>query len=383
MTQSKPSAYIAVASMTPDDATTAIFFRNLTDRAPLRIFSSSAGSVTHPVHAGRAVGAVVRALAGASALILVRSLLEFGNLSSCAGWLGIPRYYFADDNFMLLREEAGVPDSRWYRAYSLDRVRGALRDFAGVLLATPTLVDYFDRERLHHRTLLYPPIAGPALPCARDAEVLTVAFFGGLHRRDAFLSYVYPAVRRLAEQRDVRLVAVGIDAAQVPPERRLHVIALAYNACYDDALREVASHGIDVIVHPGSETGHHVFKNTHMIINAHALGTVPIFSRIPPYDTIGDDRVALVCENSEEAWYEALARVASNPALAESIRSHVASYCATHFGGSPNLELMSMLLRDHPRPRAATRAARLLSGAAFRGLGLGHDVMTRSFKRSA
>ncbi|MGH9387141.1 MAG: hypothetical protein ACRD2N_22965 [Vicinamibacterales bacterium] len=385
MTQGDSSPYIAVASMAPDDATTAIFFRNLADRAPLRIVSSSVGALTHARHAGRAISAVASTLAGASALILVRSLLEFGNLSSCARWLGIPRYYFTDDNFMMLREEA-VDDSHWYGAYSVGRVRHALGDFSGVLLATPTLLDYFDRERLHDRTLHYPPIAGPLLDRGprREPEVLTVGFFGGHHRRDAFLEYVYPALRRWAEQRDVRLVAAGFDARQVPSTGRLQVVALPYNGHYSDALHELGSHSIDVLVHPGRRTGHHhAFKNTHVIVNAHALGAVPIFSRIPPYDAIGDDRVALLCENSAEAWYEALARVASNPALREAIRSRMAEYCATHFGGARNLEVMSMLLRDHPRPTAATRTARLLSGAAFRGLGLGHQLMARSFKRLA
>src|SRR5262245_14646322 len=156
-----PSAYVVVSSLTPRDATTTLFFGHLADRAPLRIASSFIGGARRQLFAPRATSALARVLAGASAVVVVRGLFEFDSLAICAGWLQIPRYYFADDNFIVLREDAGVADARWFNDYSAGRVRAALAGFAGVMLATPSLMDYFREHRLHDRLALFPPVAGP------------------------------------------------------------------------------------------------------------------------------------------------------------------------------------------------------------------------------
>ena len=58
-------------------------------------------------------------------------LFSFGSLSGCAGLLKVPRYYFLDDNLMLLREEPEVYGPYWSQ-YTDDGIRDALKGFAGV-----------------------------------------------------------------------------------------------------------------------------------------------------------------------------------------------------------------------------------------------------------
>jgi glycosyltransferase involved in cell wall biosynthesis len=377
-----PNAYVLVSSLTPHDATTTLFFDHLSGRAPLQIASVSGGSLPR-LGSEKATGSLARALAGASALIVVRGLFEFDRLAICSRWLNIPRYYFVDDNFIVLRDDAGVADARWFKDYSIERVRDALKSFAGVLLATPSLVKYFRDHRLHERTILFPPVAPSALPAAasRSGGTVTVGFFGGLHRREPYLRFVYPALQRLAREQPLRLVVAGIDRRDLPSDARLPTEFLDYNPSYTDGLRAMAAYGIDVLAHPGSFHVHNAFKNTHVLINAQTLGAVPVFSVGPPYDEIANDGVALLSENTADAWYAALGRVAADVTLRESMRTRLAAYCATHFSGRENLEMIATILREHPAPTAGLRSMRLLLGIPFQGLSLGQHVMSRAFAR--
>jgi glycosyltransferase involved in cell wall biosynthesis len=372
----------------PDDATTTLFFGNLRDRAPLRIASSFAGGARRRLISGGGASSLASVLADASALVVVRGLFEFDSLAICARWLDVPRYYFVDDNFIVLREDAGVADARWFKDYSIDRVRRALTSFAGVLLATPSLVDYFREHRLHDRLTLYRPVAGEVLAGAvREGlgevrgSACTIGFFGGLHRREPFMQFVYPALRRLAETHAIRLVVAGIDRRELTPDARLPVDFLDYNPSYSEGLRAMAAYGIDVLAHPGSFHVHNAFKNTHVLINAAALGAVPVFSCGPPYDDIADAGVALLCENTEDAWHAALSQVIENGSLRETIGRRLSTYCQTHFSGRENVDVIASILREHPAPTRATRSMRRMLGVPLQRLSLGQHVMTRALGR--
>lgn len=329
--------YVVVASLLKQDAMCALFFSNLR-RAPLRIVQFGRDPLAAP-------------LSGASALIVIRGLFEFGNLIRCARRLGIPRYYFLDDNFMLIREEAEQYGSS-YDLYTNDRVRATLADFSGVLLATESLISYFRDYELHPRLCYYPPVSGSRLTLPADAaRPLSVAFFGGAHRRGPFLNLVYPALRRLAANRPVRLIAAGIEGGAMPKAPNLEVLCLPYNPSYESALRAVADVGVDILVHPSDNSANNIFKNPHVLINARAIGATPIFSDTAPYDSVAAEGISLTAAASEEAWFRALSTLADDAGLRASIYRRLASYCETHFGGHRNREVIDRMLAAHPQPR--------------------------------
>ncbi len=140
--------YALVVSLQPLDAPTTLFFGHL-----LRVWPDAVRVVLY----GR--DDIAGPLSAASAVVLVRGLFEFAGVTRCARALRIPLYYFLDDNFIVLRAQGGI-EAAFVARYSAEAVRTALRGFAGVLLATPALVDHFAAERLHPRLFLYPPIAG-------------------------------------------------------------------------------------------------------------------------------------------------------------------------------------------------------------------------------
>ncbi len=360
--------YLLVASLQKADPMCALFFGHLAGRAALHIIQYGRDHIAGP-------------LSGASALVIIRGLFEFGNLAACARRLGIPTYYFLDDNFMLIREEVGTY-GRLCERYTHDAVRDALSKYAGVLLASEALVAYFREQQLHQHLILYPPVQGPAVsPPPAGSRPFTIAFFGGGHRRLSFIQHVYPAVCRLAAAQPVRLVAVGVDCTALPACEGVEVVTPAYDAAYDQAIASVARRGIDVLVHPSNETANNIFKNPHVLINARAIGAVPVFTNTAPYDAVAGAGIAALCGNTADEWFGALNRLAQAPPLRAAMLSALATYCDVRFGGAHNLDVLDAILQAHPQPAEPARLRRRLTGAACLGYGHLRSRLNRRWQR--
>ncbi len=368
--------YALIATVARHDATTTLFFDHLAARVPLRFYERAIRDRANPLATVRSELAAAVPLAAATALVVVRGLFELGSLAATARRAGIPCYYFVDDNFMVLRDEPQFMDAPHAAAYTLDRVRAALRGFSGVWCSTASLIDYFREHRLHDALHLYPPVAGPSAPAksGSDSAVINVAFFGGEHRREPFMRYVFPALCRLAASRPVTLFAVGIDLEGVAAAPQLTVTPVAYNRSYPKALRDLAARDVDVLVHPSSDTLNNLYKNPHFLINARALGATPIFSDVAPYKALASENVCVLCQNTEDAWFAALNRVAGDAALRSAFRARLATYCEQHFDGSANLRLLEEVLSTHAAPTAIARAARVVPMAAGLAWGLAREA---------
>ncbi len=328
-------------------------------------------------------------LSAAAAVVLVRGLFELDAVSRCARALRIPLYYFLDDNFIVLREQRGS-GAAFVEPYSTENVREALGGFSGVLLASSPLVDYFAENGLHSRLLLFPPTEGDQVkspaPAARPR--VHIAFFGGRHLHACFLRTIVPAVRRVARRRPVTLIAVGV-GEQIDASEGLMVVHQPYDESYMRAIRRLADQRVDVLVHPAAaDLANNAFKNPHALISANALGAVPIVSNRAPYDRFQSEGVALLCEDSEDSWYHALVQVAEDD-TASAIRMRLATFCAEHFGGGPNLEIINGMLRERIPParwstpwRAAVARAILLMNRAGRAVSRARRIM-RSQKAAA
>jgi glycosyltransferase involved in cell wall biosynthesis len=368
--------YALIATVVRHDATTTLFFDHLAARVPLRFYERAIRNRANPLTTVRSEVKAAVPLAGATALVVVRGLFEFRSLAATARRAGIPCYYFVDDNFMVLRDEPQFVAAPHAAAYALDRVRAALRGFSGVWCATPSLIEYFRERRLHDALHYYPPVAGPSAPAksGSDSAVTNVAFFGGEHRREPFMGYVFPALCRLAASRPVTLFAVGIDLEGVAAAPQLTVTPVAYNRSYPEALRDLAARDVDILVHPSSDTLNNLYKNPHFLINARAVGATPIFSDVAPYNTLMSEDVCVLCENTEDAWFVALNRVAGDASLRSALRDKLATYCEQHFDGSANLRLLEGVLSTHEAPTAIARTARVVPMAAGLAWGLAREA---------
>lgn len=356
------SRYVLAVSLEPLDATTTLFFGHLGDQAAgaLRVVRCDAADLAEQ-------------LAGATAVVLVRALFEMEKVEWACRVLGVPLYYFVDDNFMVLREQSGAW-SPFVSRYSVANVRARLRGFAGVMLSSPALVEYFDRERLHSTLILFPPVGWPQ-PLPRQASrpaTLGIGFFGGSHLHSTFREVVMPAIERLAATRPVRLIIAGLDTA-IAASPGLTIAPQPYDASYAGGLASLGRSGIDVLVHPSvAGLANNQYKNPHALISAHALGAVPVVSDRPPYDQLRDEGVVLRCGDTVESWHTALTMAADADAGGR-IRTQLATYSASNFAGQVNRQVVDGILASHPAPVAGAMrwrrivAAACLSAARLRG----------------
>lgn len=318
------SDYVLAVSWHPEDATTTLFFEHLRRR------SSRAVRIVSPRQPGLA-----RLIAEAVAVVVVRALFECREVAWSARLAGVPCYYFIDDNFVILREQGGEP-AKYVQAYSLPAVRNALRRFAGVLVATDPLLEYFRREAVHKRLFQFPPCAVPDAPFDRPASPsLRVAFFGGQHLRAKVLERLVPVVRQLALRTPTQLILMGV-TAEVPDSPGVTVTRPPYEPSYSGGLNVLARTGVDVLVHPSADgMQNNSYKNPHALITAHALGAALVTSNAAPYAQLRDERVALLCEDDDESWLQALRSVSSDDQRHPWV-SRIAAYCERHFDGRVN-----------------------------------------------
>lgn len=343
----KTQPYVAAVSLEPLDASTTLYLGHLAERM--------AGALKVVRHGDPELGKTV---ANASAVVLVRALFELEGVFQAARALRIPLYYFVDDNFVLLREQAG-PWSPFVRRYSAQNVRHRLRSFHGVLLSSDALLDYYTAEHLHHDLHRFPPIEWRqqlSRPPASTTGV-SIAFFGGLHLHGIFLTGILPAVRRLALERPVTLIAAGVNEG-IEPSPGLKVIAQPYDISYARGLGRLAETGVDILVHPSAPgLNNSRYKTPHALISANAIGAIPVVSDSPPYSDLRSAGVALLRDDSADSWYAALAQL-STPAERVPVGERLRQFCASHYGGRLNREVVDRMLSLHRSPPARWRGVR-------------------------
>ena len=323
---------------------------------------------------------------GASAVVFVRYLFDCLDYLGdeplpVARWLewarklGVPHYYFLDDNLMTLSREEAYRAA--WGAFTDERLREELRSFSGVLLSSAPLIDYFKEHGLHDRIFEFPPIGGAGLRRgvpARDRagdRPLRLAYFGGGHRVGPLEQWVLPAVARVAAEKPVELLvtvseerASGIQAfAESTPGVRF--TWLPFSLSYEAALRRLADHAPDVLLHPSSVTANNRYKTLNVLLNALDLGAIPLVSDTPPYDGLRGHPALFLCADDPESWAKSLRAVRDDPFACEPARRALLDLCAERFDGRVNAGVLTRILASHPCPGPALREARARRAVAL------------------
>jgi len=305
--------------------------------------------------------ALAAALGGASAIVFVRGLFEFKELVSCAERLGIPRYYFLDDHFIVIREQGGEA-ARFARDHSAENVARFLTGFKGVLVSTAPLEEDFRKRQLHTRLMRFPPTAIPPVVKAPTRQPPRIAFFGGSHLHAALRTSILPAIRKLAAEQPVTLVGVGV-TTPIEPAVGLTVESWPYQSSYLQGVAALGGAGVNILAHPVAPgLPGNIFKNPHALITANAIGAVPVVSDAPPYSDLQGQGVAILCADSVDAWYRGFKAAAG--ATAAETSSRLADYCSTHFDGTVNERVWDDILAASPSPSPATATVRTAAIAA-------------------
>lgn len=286
---------------------------------------------------------------GAQAVILCRDLISptTQKLLRILRTLKIPMYYFTDDNFVVLSGE--IPEMK---EYTIENLRGWLQDFSGVLVSTPSLAEYFLREKIHSRVHIFPPVlpdrtwfdvsASPSKP----AGVFRIGIISGAHRYKHFLDYVQPALKRLAQEYRIEIVVVGelpLSSQEYPvyryPTSQSHKLTLG----------RLMTSAVDILIHPASYTNNNPYKTLNVLINAWAIGAIPVLANQPPYENVEQENLGFLCEpDNTDSWYEKLKLAISDQERARQIRENLDTFLRREYSGRKNEDVIEQILSELP-----------------------------------
>lgn len=300
-------------------------------------------------------GLDITEIARASCLIVVRQIEIHKEWISAAYLLGIPCYFFLDDNFPLLQEEEKY---KFSENFSVSALRNRLAPFAGVLLSTDSLKQYFAENKIHPNLHVYPPCyCGPQLIEKNDSRLnsgsLTVGFAGGVHRHTGLWDIVLPALKLFALDRQiaVHVVLAGCSGdAEIKAKdfesRFLTISCFPFELDWKRALIKLSKFHPDFVVHAPSETANNLYKTVNVALTACLLDALLLVPNDKPYDQsdFEDCSIRVAPPFQMGAWYEAFTQLLDSAESWSKLKIRNAQYCQTHFSGVQNVLVLRKIL---------------------------------------
>lgn len=291
----------------------------------------------------------------AQALILCRDLMSplAQQLIKTLDVLQIPKFYYIDDNFIVLNDE--VAD---LKEYTVENLRTRLQNFSGVLVSAPALAEYFRQEKIHPNIHVFPPVLPKSawydyssLP-PKPAGAIRIGVICGIHRYQHFGDYIRPALERLAEEYHIEMVVVG----DVPLDvSRFAVYKFPVDYSYNLTLGRLMVSEIDVFVHPASFTKNNPYQTLNALINAWAIGAVPVLANQPPYENIEREGLGFLCDLGDvNSWYEKIKLAISDKGRAEQIRENLDAFLRREYSGQENEKVIEKIFSEVPVLNFAT-----------------------------
>ncbi|EKS38283.1 glycosyltransferase family 2 protein [Afipia broomeae] len=308
-------------------------------------------------------------LASASCVIVVRHFDIHEEWIDAAKRMRVPLYYFLDDNFV---ELASVESYQSSEDFSLNGLRTKLERFAGVLLSSKELLEYFEANLIHPNLSFFPVSYARSPKSARftisNSFDLTVASIGGKHRQRGLQECVLPALQRLASDAcRIHFVIGGCDPedsellSKIAASENLKLTLIPFNVEWNRAILQLAEHRPDVLIHAPSKTINNKYKTLNVALSAYILDCVLIVPNDPPYDLVEFDGAAVRVEPANEpgAWLQAVRNLLSKRETWDGYKKANATFCRTQFSGEQNLVVLNEILQSSPAISPALVETRL------------------------
>lgn len=315
----------------------------------------------------------------ADAIVIERDLsASVGQILDWAKKVGIPCYYYIDDNFTVLAKDY---EKTFLRDNMKQLARGTSSDslsrFRGVFCSTAALREYFQKQRLHQEIALMEPVYMPEYvqPYHALGECVNVVFFGSFIRGEVLIDTVYPALERIAEKQEAHLYCpnetfLGLMEAlckkdnalcqrfeQVKNEGMAEKIRIREHLTLHSfprtlslelALKRFSGKNIQIQIHCGPVIENDRYKTVNALLNAVCLGAVLVATDDLPYSAIqSNGPTCLLAENTEDAWEDALRRVL-DPQFHRTLYQNAQAYCQKEFDAQRGKERLTAALWDLP-----------------------------------
>ena len=313
----------------------------------------------------------------ADAIVIERDLsVAVDQILEWAKIMGIPCYYYIDDNFTALAKDYAQTSLRDnMKQLARGTSSKSLSRFQGIFCSTAALREYFLKQNLHQEIALMEPIYMPEYvqPYHALGSSVNIAFFGSCIRGEVLIDTVYPALAQIAEKQEIHLYCPDetflrlietlcqrnddlyqrfekIKKKGMPEKIRVedHLVLYSFprTLSLELAMKRLAGKDIQIQIHCGPVIENNHYKTVNALLNAVCLGAVLIATDDLPYSAIqSNGTTCLLAENTEEGWANAL-RKALDPQLHHSLYKNAQIYCQKEFDAQRGRKRFAAALRN-------------------------------------
>lgn len=283
----------------------------------------------------------------ADAVIQVRSMPSNNWVAECCKRVQIPIYYYVDDNFREI-----FKNSKGTEEYINTNAR-YLAYYQGVIMSSEKLIGYFMSNRLHDNLLYLPPVITKKIEeCNVKKDSVNICFMGGKFREDAFLSYVIPAIIKIADFQKIKLVLPDDEKLRKKLSEITSIDIKWYKRRlnYIRTLTQLNSIGIDILVHPGEIDDNCIYKTKNALLNASLLGANLIASNVPPFNI--EDELSqsyVLVNNNVNDWIKVIEGVIKDEDSSRRMVKKSKELCDKYFDSKVGWEKLTKELFDASR----------------------------------
>src|SRR5262249_16492251 len=309
-------------------------------------------------------------VARCDAVIIVRNLLHpstSGLIRACTA-MGVPLYFYTDDNFMVLANSD--PD---YADYRSSAVAECLSRFDGIFLTSPLLAEYFEFFDLGTSIKLLGPTYDfemreklGRLEAAPRGSELRVGFTGGDFRAKHLIDAVMPALVNVHRHPPIHLVVRSTVGGLDDVPFSMTKMELC---SFDEFLVRWRELQLDILIHPKGDHANVDYKTANSLLVAHYLGAVPIICDETAYQDVDEKDGVLKIDGSICAWEQAIEGGADGE-FRRQVGGKLEVYCREKFSPRHNLAVVEEFFAELGRADVCAwneRISRLVSPSSDHG----------------
>jgi hypothetical protein len=328
-----------------------------------------------------------------SAVIFCRDLFPSLPWLAAVRKEGIPHYYFVDENIVSMNGKPQHSSSDDQR-YGQQELQLELASFSGVLTASESLANYVREHDIHASVSCLPPGVKllPVLPSSqilnslpfKSPRVIRIACFSAQTQQSLFAQLVVPALRKLAHDFNIELIAFGCPPGSLDdPSSPLRVRTPELNMDHLQIMNAVSFWNPEIIVHPDLFTQNTPYIVPQMLIRAAQIGAALVASNVGPYAVAARQTSPplVLANNTVQSWVESIRLLLASPAMRLRLAGEAANYVRSRWKSGENQNALEQLAQRHPPPESNVQGRR--AEAIFAAFSLRNDAASAMLREKA
>lgn len=255
--------------------------------------------------------------------------------------------YILDDDLLNIPPE--ISSASYYGRKDIQMyIRGMIGMSDGILSPSPILLDKYATDGRKGFLIEEPAIDPvPYTPHDPDAPV-KIGFAGSVDRTDDLETILRGALLRIKREYGDR-VAFEFFGAIPSFAEELQATCYEYTDSYDEYRGVLNLLEWDIGLAPMPQTAFHACKHYNKFVEYAAAGIAGIFSDVSPYSRLTDYQdCVILCENSEQSWFEAISLLIDNPEGREMMRENASRAAAGPLSVRETANAVEQMLRELP-----------------------------------